>query len=392
MYIDPNLGLSTRTALARFLKRYEEEQQVPLRMTWQRGRVEPVDPADWTQEQAASTDWDLAYCQERGVTIANYAGVSRNTGYDGYRNIEAIGLYDTLAPNEDHVFDISQPLYQEYSGLSYLIGEYQPRVLYFGANLAQSLGYWEQWDSALERQLNECRELTDDYKDLSNIEKFEKFVTQANERLLTDVRSRVSQTERQAANAQTQLATSLAALSTLKKEADALAGTESRSQEDWLVMWKDLEAHPRIAAIDFIGNKLVIVTDDVDIEHMRTGEKRWLGRFKITHDLRSMMITFENLDNPRGGRPHPHVDSDGNACFGQLASTVAKIFKDGDLLLLFEHELVYLESFNEDDDYGRYAAYWFDVPDARPVRVESIDGSEATEADLFDAVTELAVA
>jgi hypothetical protein len=107
--------------------------------------------------------------------------------------------------------------------------------------------------------------------------------------------------------------------------------------------------------------------------HPETGETRWLGRFRAEINVSSNEVRLHNLDNPRNGRDHPHV-SGGVPCFGGHHDAFSQLIAEGRWYVFLELAFQYLESFNAEDDWGQYAAYWFDVPDRTP-------GSSETEPD-----------
>jgi hypothetical protein len=198
---------------------------------------------------------------------------------------------------------------------------------------------------------------------------YTEFVKRSPEVLLADLRRRVEVSESTASTAIRQHTTALATLRLLHREANAVLASIERSPEDRQRDWEALVAHQRITAVNFATTgELDITTTPIRMHHPDAEESRWLGRFRITLGLgpNSESIKFFNLDNPHNGRPHPHVTSDGVACFGDIGSTVAKYHAEAAIIPLFETLIHYLESFNPEDDYGLHAAWWFDLPDAEP--------------------------
>lgn len=146
--------------------------------------------------------------------------------------------------------------------------------------------------------------------------------------------------------------------------------------DEFMRQWQQLEDHPRIARVRFSaagGNSVTITTtDDLRMYHPVTGESRWLGAFNIVLNLETMAIRLNNLNTIRGGRDHPHVTG-GRACFGGHQTAFTELLTKGEIYTLFELLIQYLETLNLADEYGRYGAYWFDAPDARPLEPIVVD-------------------
>jgi hypothetical protein len=205
--------------------------------------------------------------------------------------------------------------------------------------------------------------------------------TGARNRALTQLRSTIESREKAAAEYQQTLAQVFTQLRDLGAQASAIEAAITMSADDWQRLWDKLKEHPRITKLEFNRfNNIVITTDMITMQHPRHGD-RTLGRFEITLGVsEDMDIVFKNLDYPRNGRHHPHITSDGNACWGDVGATIAKYMGELQLVGLVEMLFAFLESFNEDDDWGRFAALWYDVPDALEVERE-----QAQELGLVEA-------
>ena len=59
--------------------------------------------------------------------------------------------------------------------------------------------------------------------------------------------------------------------------------------------------------------------------------------------------------------PHPHISTEGEACFGNIASTIAQLLADMELFALITILLNYLESINVEDVAGEYCTNWDEV-------------------------------
>lgn len=83
--------------------------------------------------------------------------------------------------------------------------------------------------------------------------------------------------------------------------------------------------------------------------------------------------------------PHPHISTGGEACFGNIASTIAQLLADMELFALITILLNYLESINVEDIAGEYCTNWDEVdPDTHELIRE---GRINKESDYYDTLT-----
>jgi hypothetical protein len=144
--------------------------------------------------------------------------------------------------------------------------------------------------------------------------------------------------------------------------------------EHLLDEWEQLRSHPRLAGAEVrvstsdheLQSLFLLSTDDLRLYRGDTGESRWLGAFEIELTIANGTIKMRNLNTRRGGRDHPHV-VDQQPCFGGHYDAFAQLMSRGDLFVLYELLIQYIETLNLEDEYGRYGAYWFEVEDERPV-------------------------
>ena len=130
--------------------------------------------------------------------------------------------------------------------------------------------------------------------------------------------------------------------------------------------WAQLRDHPRLVNAELEDNTLTLwTTDDLRLHCEDRTDTRWLGAFRIEINLATGSVKLHNLSTRHGGRDHPHV-TNGNPCFGGDHHAFAQLQSNGDLFVLFEMLLQYLETLNLADEYGRFGAYWFEREDERP--------------------------
>jgi hypothetical protein len=149
------------------------------------------------------------------------------------------------------------------------------------------------------------------------------------------------------------------------RELDAMMASfgemdDSQFKEDW----RRIAAHPMIApgTLQMEGN---IITYDTVLLNMRDQQNDNdvpLGRMRISIDTDSGSVTINNLNNRRRNRDHPHVDN-GHPCFGGYQAEVLGYINQRQFAALVEFLFGYLQSYNPNDDWGRYFAYWRDQPE-----------------------------
>lgn len=152
-----------------------------------------------------------------------------------------------------------------------------------------------------------------------------------------------------------------------------LALVRQRDTADPAAMYREIADHPRVREVRYATDTLFIRTDDIIMRRDDTDEERYLGPFLISFNLEfSGTVTMHNEGGTRrGGRDHPHVPG-GEPCFGQLSNAMMRAIGQRDFLVALELSIQYLETLNVADEWGRYGAYWFDMPDAREANREEV--------------------
>jgi hypothetical protein len=167
-------------------------------------------------------------------------------------------------------------------------------------------------------------------------------------------------------------------LSSIRSEQQLLdialqAQGDSSYAQHLLDEWEHLRSHPRLASADVrestddpdVTSLFLLTADDLRLHRADTGESRWLGHFEIELTLSTGSIRLRNMDTRRGGRDHPHV-FDQRPCFGGHSDSFAQLMSNGDLLVLYELLIQFIETLNLEDEWGRYGAYWFEAEDEQP--------------------------
>ncbi len=171
------------------------------------------------------------------------------------------------------------------------------------------------------------------------------------------------------------------------------AQSDTSYVEHLIEEWERLRSHPRLAGAEVrastnnpeLQSLFLLTTDDLRLHRNDTGESRWLGAFEVELTIATGAIKMRNLNTRRGGRDHPHV-VDQRPCFGDHYDAFAQLMSKGDLFVLYELLIQYIETLNLEDEYGRYGAFWFEVEDEQPAQGTNGE-SDLTEAEVVAAWT-----
>jgi hypothetical protein len=171
------------------------------------------------------------------------------------------------------------------------------------------------------------------------------------------------------------------------------ARSDTSYVEHLLDEWEHLRSHPRLASAEVrdsahnpeLQSLFLLTTEDLRLYRSDTRESRWLGTFEIELTIATGRIEMRNLNTRRGGRDHPHIVNH-QPCFGGHFDAFAQLMSKGDLFVLYELLIQYIETLNLEDEYGRYGAYWFEVEDEQPAQGMNDEG-DLDEAEVVAAWT-----
>lgn len=158
---------------------------------------------------------------------------------------------------------------------------------------------------------------------------------------------------------------------------------------------RELQKNIHIDRLTYHMQTLTVNTKELYLYSPSGEERVLLGRMCIKFGINGSVV-IENLTNPKASppRPHPHVNSGGQPCWGQMQSQVMKLISNLELVGLVETIINYLENYNPDDDYGRFAPYWFDSMPIQKLQESgaylSIEELAAIEAIKENAAAEVA--
>ena len=107
--------------------------------------------------------------------------------------------------------------------------------------------------------------------------------------------------------------------------------------------------------IDFKQKGIEAITSPIDIIY--EGYEYHLGRYRVWIDLENEEINFSNLERTVDGYHHPHIDTDGTACWGNIEEDVARLLAEGDAYGLLVICSEFLRSYSPENPFLKIE-YW----------------------------------
>jgi hypothetical protein len=362
--------LDLSEGIAEFLQTVESIHDVPIRVI-DCGFNSNFNPPPWDDEHLASdSSFSLSDAIEKGITVCSWGAITGGEPRSITGPSISGWLYKDGAAREPLLPDF---LTHGGNGLAYplaspdgfIYGEVADRTvwLYFHMfyipdaselELVNLLGdpIAKSMDPELASSMEQERGAINERRFLNMCVNF---------RQGTNLNTRRETIRELESNVQTygsRLTAALTQLQTEKEEIDILLERFNRSEDQWLSEWRRMQDHPRIK-VNFTGESMIeVLTDEITMTHPNTGEEAKLGHMKWILNLGDNNIRIENLDNRRRDRDHPHIEN-GRPCWGSIQTTISDLMANGRLAMLVEVIFQYLESFNPEDDWGRYAQWFY---------------------------------
>lgn len=110
-----------------------------------------------------------------------------------------------------------------------------------------------------------------------------------------------------------------------------------------------------------------------------------IPRSIIFIDLKNNRITFESKNEDEvlrgfwGMQLHPHIDDEGNACYGSIKSTISELLRQRELSAIIDMCVAYLSNVNTDDIAGNNHKNWAYVDEDGNILKEAVFGSDYTD-------------
>lgn len=166
-------------------------------------------------------------------------------------------------------------------------------------------------------------------------------------------------------------------LKSLKKLSD-------KETDGFIDQLRQLKKNVHVDTIGWQQNQLLVKTNLMYLYSPTAQERVPLGEMSISLN-KDGNILITNISNPKGDplKPHPHITSEGAACWGGIQPQITKLVSQYEIVGLFETIFAYLENYNPEDDYGRHAPHWFDTQEIQHLQG---DGRYLTEQQINEEV------
>lgn len=123
-------------------------------------------------------------------------------------------------------------------------------------------------------------------------------------------------------------------------------------------------AHPKVTDLQIKDGKFMVFTDDIYCHHDKTGDRYYMGKYRIELQPERTSVKWFNLNNARNGyfsggkNQHPHINAQGEACMGNISATLAELSSRMELYALVLMAIDFVESVNTSDVAGRKITNW----------------------------------
>ena len=111
----------------------------------------------------------------------------------------------------------------------------------------------------------------------------------------------------------------------------------------------NLLLHPDIHDIELEGYRITVTTKPIKIEY--SGELYFIGRFQIILEVGSTptcLLRFKNLDQSIQGHAHPHIESNGVPCLGNIKECMPQMIGANQFAAAINVAIQYLKSYTYD--------------------------------------------
>lgn len=381
MYVEagPNDEQYVREEIVTALTEIESAIERPIRVLY--ASCEPNwSPPPWSQAHIRNSGFSTQEGQDKGLTIAHWGSVTNaavttmqtmpgqffNSDPERARDCH---LYDYFSPGSAptaEVWGIEQNgELAQHSGSNHPFVEVADRMLVYYYHF----GYIPEVGSLnFDKFFKEPVQLAIDDTFVTN---FEERRQERNKQLFEEVasarvgvmrarnRERIQILENDVRSYEQTIRNSLVELQELGHAQDIIDEKMNLANGHWGHQWQKIVDMERVERVDFSGqNVLEVITKPINMTHPTTSEEVYLGIMRFVIKLDTNSIEIHNTDNARRDRAHPHVQN-GTPCFGQSQTVISTMITEGQIAALINFLFKFCEQFNPTDDWGRYAAWWY---------------------------------
>ncbi len=127
-----------------------------------------------------------------------------------------------------------------------------------------------------------------------------------------------------------------------------------------------LLALDKVIDVKVTGNSIVVTTKTLHCQHPSTLDYHEIGAFDIHIYPQNGSIQWKNqtrmINGGNGAMNAPHVNGEGNACFGNTQELFPALINKRDFATAVMMAIAFVESVNIEDSWGKYIVNWPVVP------------------------------
>lgn len=169
-------------------------------------------------------------------------------------------------------------------------------------------------------------------------------------------RQRAEEIQQAISEAMTMITEKVREQTIVNKELAWLEQNVQEVQEGLAAEFQKLMDIPEVDEINCMRRKLVVKLNDIVIEF--NGRRYLLGR-PIIEIHQNGTIKISNPGNTVSRKPHPHVNSEGDPCLGNISEGIAKLIGQFEFATAVQILIEFLKNFNEGEQYrGAHITNW----------------------------------
>lgn len=193
------------------------------------------------------------------------------------------------------------------------------------------------------------------------------YLSSTNNTLIRDLKEKMNNAERRVADYTRNLKEEMDKRNRFARDLLKAEQTEVTGLDEFIKGLDTIAEHPKVNKLDVENEKVIIGISDVHMfARVERQEKRfYLGDMEVHINVANTEVKFYNASgNTRRSYwteadPHPHVNGgNGNACLGNVGTTIAELCSSMEIYALFLVCLDFLENANTEDPAGRNVVNW----------------------------------
>lgn len=151
-----------------------------------------------------------------------------------------------------------------------------------------------------------------------------------------------------------------------------IAGIEASPQIDIAGQLQRIKAMPLVKKVSIDSDYFrclvgpITITTKEDTRLRISSQTYAVGMIEVTLNMRTQELTLQNFTRRHAGRPHPHCNSSGRPCWGEIAASVVELGSKWMLAELMVVVIRFLQSVDPSDSWGSMIREWPVIKAATP--------------------------